>query len=91
MYSFSKWTIAGSILFVLFSEEYSKSCQTSKMERLAKLVAEKSSLLDVWQDSKYASDLDNVSGEWEICACCYFKFNICMIISTWKKNFTVSS
>ena len=63
MYSFSKWTIAGSILFVLFSEEYSKPCQTPKMERLAKLVAEKSSLLDVWQDSKYSSDLDNVTAE----------------------------
>ena len=42
-------------------EVYSESCQTSKMERFAKIklltILAKCSILDVLQDSEYASEI----------------------------------
>ena len=46
-------------------EAYSEHCQTSKMELFAKIVNSwkplsifaKSSILDVWQDSEYSSEI----------------------------------
>ena len=49
------------------SEAYSEPCRTSKMEVLGKIVSRflfltiftKSSILDVWQDSEFASEPSN--------------------------------
>ena len=49
------------------SEAYSEPCQTSKMEVFTKIVNgfsfltifAKSSILDVWQDSEFASEANN--------------------------------